>query len=278
MLHKFSAWTHLSNFDQSQHKNWTKSVTNAWSWRAKSKATVFPACNSWLNFRVRGQFEIKILIVRRINTTKSRLPAPDTTYFIWIKQRNKLEPAITWKQVPADNFKKYLTSMGRHLSPRYGQVILVSRYLVLTAVNWSQHWCPICVHYQFSCALKLARKYEIEHWSRSSKAINWSADSLQKSTSRRWVDTWDRDMVMWYWSVAILFWQLSIDHFVNVQYTRCGLAKTRLRHPSLPLDSLSYHTLTICRRVRTYVRSVNHVTTMSIRLCPTRASRGREPR
>ena len=79
--------------------------------------------------------------------------------------------------------------------------------------------------------------------------------------SPRWVDTWARDMVMWYWSVAILFWQLSIDHFVNVQYTRCGLAKTRLRHPSLPFDSLPYPTLTICRRVRTYVRSVNHVTT-----------------
>jgi len=42
---------------------------------------------------------------------------------------------------------------------------------------------------------------------------------------------------------------------------RCGLAKTRLRHPSLPFDSLPYPTRTICRRVRTYVRSVNHVAT-----------------
>ena len=58
MLHKFCPWTQLSNFDQSQHKNWTKSVTNAWSWWAKSKWTVFPVCNSWLNFRVRSQFEI----------------------------------------------------------------------------------------------------------------------------------------------------------------------------------------------------------------------------
>ena len=64
-------------------------------------------------------------------------------------------------------------------------------------------------------------------------------------------------MVMGYWSVAILFWQLSIDHIVNVQCKRCGLAKTRLRHPSLPFDSLPYPTRTICRRVR----SVNHVTT-----------------
>ena len=54
--------------------------------------------------------------------------------------------------------------MGRHLSPRYGQVIIVSAYPVLTAVNWSQHWCAICVQYQSSCAPKLARKCEIEHW------------------------------------------------------------------------------------------------------------------
>ena len=54
--------------------------------------------------------------------------------------------------------------MGQHLSLQYGQVILVSRYPVLTAVNWSQHWCPKWVYYQFSCAPKLARKYEIKHW------------------------------------------------------------------------------------------------------------------
>ena len=60
-------------------------------------------------------------------------------------------------------------------------------------------------------------------------------------------------MVMGYWSVAILFWQLSIDHIVNVQCKRCGLGKTCLRHPSLPFDSLPYPTRTIRRRVRTYV-------------------------
>ena len=66
---------------------------------------------------------------------------------------------------------------------------------------------------------------------------------------------------MWYWSVAILFWQLSIDHIVNGQCKRSVFAKTRLGHPSLPFDSLPYPTRTICRRVRTYVRSVSHVTT-----------------
>ena len=60
-------------------------------------------------------------------------------------------------------------------------------------------------------------------------------------------------MAVWYWSVAILFWQLSI---VNGQSKRCGFAKKRLRHPSLPFDSLPNPTRTICRRVRTYARSV----------------------
>ena len=41
----------------------------------------------------------------------------------------------------------------------------------------------------------------------------------------------------------------------------CGLGNTRLRHPSLPFNSLPYPTRTIRRRARTYVRSVNHVTT-----------------
>ena len=84
------------------------------------------------------------------------------TYFIWMKKKIKLEPAIIWKLVTCQRItsKKYLTSMGHRLSPRYGQVILVSGYPVLTAVNWSQHWCAICEQYQSSSASKLATKYE----------------------------------------------------------------------------------------------------------------------
>ena len=51
--------------------------------------------------------------------------------------------------------------MGRHLSPRYGQGILVSGYPVLTAVidqNIDVQY--VCI---INCAPKLARKYEIEH-------------------------------------------------------------------------------------------------------------------
>ena len=94
---------------------------------------------------------------------------------------------------------------------------------------------------------------------------------------------------MWYWSVAILFWQLSIDHIVNVQYKRCGFAKTRLRNSSLPFHSLPYPTRTICRRVRMYIRTLGQsrdnqtkrgwAYSMSMGLCPKRARRawGRAP-
>ena len=107
-------------------------------------------------------------------------------------------------------------------------------------------------------------------------------------TSAQWVDTWAHNMVMWCWSVAIPFWQLSIDHIVNVQYKRCGFAKTRLRYPSLPFHSPPYPTRTICRRVRTYRRTLGQSRdnqtkrgwpySMSMGLCPTRASRAWEPR
>ena len=59
----------------------------------------------------------------------------------------------------------------------------------------------------------------------------------------------------------------SVLTAVNWPYCECPIhATTRLRHPSLPFDSLPYPTRTICRRVCTYVRSVNHVTTIEKRL------------
>ena len=111
-----------------------------------------------MNFRVRGQFEIKILIVRHINTT----------YFIWIKKKKKLAPAIIWKLVTCQR----ITS--KNARPRWVDTWSWTRDMVRwygsedtlfgKAVNWSQHWCAICVQNQFSCAPRLARKCEIEHW------------------------------------------------------------------------------------------------------------------
>ena len=46
-----------------------------------------------------------------------------------------LRSVENWKLVSGKLKKKDITSMGRHLSWRYRQVILVSEYSVLTAVN-----------------------------------------------------------------------------------------------------------------------------------------------
>ena len=115
------------------------------------------------------------------------------------------------------------------------------------------------MHYQFSCALKLARKYEIEHWSRSSKAINWSADSFQKT---RHVDELTHEPAIWscdtgQWLSCFDSCQLTILWMSNVHDVDLP------RHawdtpPSLLIIS---STLPLDAYVRTYVRSVNHVTT-----------------
>ena len=153
--------------------------------------------------------------------------------------------------------------MGRHLSLRCGQVILVRGYPVLTAVNWSQYWCPICVHYQFSCALELARKYEIEHWSWPSKTINWSADSFQINHVTSMTCLTDRSHVSWHMRSVSGYPVLTA---VNWPYFECQIWKMWICQdaPETPLpsfDSVPYSTRTICRRVRTYVGSVNNVTT-----------------
>ena len=66
----------------------------AWPTRDHGKKRSSPPVflKNWLNFRVRGQFEIKILIVRGLSDI-------NTTYFIWSLNKNILEPAIIWKLV-----------------------------------------------------------------------------------------------------------------------------------------------------------------------------------
>ena len=61
----------------------------------------------------------------------------------------------------------------------------------------------------------------MNHWKKT-----WACDHLKlvicqritlKNTRPRWVDTWARGTVRWYWSADTLFWQLSIDHNIDVQ-------------------------------------------------------------
>ena len=156
MLRKFSAWTHLSNFDQSQHKNWTKSVTNAWPWWEKSKTNAFPAYKRRLNSRVRGQFEIKILIVRFMNTS----------YFKSIFKKIELEPAIIRKVVTCQQTisKEHSHSVGRYLSPRYLSGDTGLRIHCFDSCQLITTWTVTWVHNIRLQAPKLARKSEIKHW------------------------------------------------------------------------------------------------------------------
>ena len=136
MLHKFYAWTHLSNFNQSEHKNLAWSVINTWKWWEK----VFPACI----LKKLAEF-LRLRSVWNQNRNSAGRYWHKHNIFDMNFKKSKREPAIIWKRVNCQRItsKKYSTLMGRNLSPRYGQVILVSGYPVLTAVNWWQHWCAV---------------------------------------------------------------------------------------------------------------------------------------
>ena len=43
-----------------------------------------------------------------------------------------------------------------------------------------------------------------------------------KNTRTQWVDTWARDTVSRYWSAETVFWQLSINQNIGVQYQVVG--------------------------------------------------------
>ena len=155
-------------------------MTNAWTWWEKSKATgmsSLPIKTGWIlasEVSLKSKFSL-------CGTYK-------TQHISYEFKKIELEPAIIWKLVTCQRItsKRYSTSMGRQVSPRYGQVILVSGYPVLTAVNWSQHWCAICEQYQSSSASKLARKYE------------WTLVALWCGrTGRRCTVTWLPNFLGW---------------------------------------------------------------------------------
>ena len=99
------------------------------------------------------------------------------------------------------------------------------------------------MHYQFPCAPKLARKYEIEHWSRASKTVNWSADRFKTNhvTSMSW-------HISPRYGHVIMVSGYPVLTSVNWPYCECLF------------KSLPYSTRTICRRVRTLGQSLNNQT------------------
>ena len=57
-------------------------------------------------------------------------------------------------------------------------------------------------------------------WALNKKAALGQRSTSKKTTRPRWIVTWARDMVKWYWSADTLLWQVSIDHNMDVQYQR----------------------------------------------------------
>ena len=94
-MHKFSAWTHLSNFDQSEYKHWTKSVTNAWPWWEKSKAGWIVASKVSLKSKFKGAAHKHNIF--HMNSKRKKLTACDH-----LKTSN----------LSADNFKKMVDLDG----------------------------------------------------------------------------------------------------------------------------------------------------------------------
>ena len=58
---------------------------------------------------------------------------------------------------------------------------------------------------------------------------------VKKYTDLNELYSWARDMVMWYWSADTLFWQLSVDHNMNVQHQRCTSWSTYFWSMGTPL-------------------------------------------
>ena len=62
------------------------------------------------------------------------------------------------------------------------------------------------------------------------------SEKLEKNTWPQWDGTWARDTVMAHWSADTLYWQLSIDHNMDVYYQ----VKHRLQAPTLD-RTLTFH-------------------------------------
>ena len=121
----------------------------------KSKATLFPPCNRWLNFCLRGQFEIKILIVQHIKELISYELKKWTLACVYLKRSN----------LSADNSKTILELDGSIPEPAIrsgdtGQRIpcfdscqLISTFMCNMSAISGCSWAP-----------KLTRKCKIKHW------------------------------------------------------------------------------------------------------------------
>ena len=139
-------------------------MINAWPWWEKTKATAFSACKTRLNFRVWGQFEIKILIVRLINTT----------YFMCLKENwTWARDHLKSSNLSADNFKKTLELSGSKPEPAIRSGDTGQRIHCFDSCQLITIWMVWMYNIRLR-GPKLARKCEIKHWYSCGAVCRWS--------------------------------------------------------------------------------------------------------
>ena len=129
-------------------------MTNAWPHGQKSQKQLpsLPVKSCWI-------FAFKVSLKSKFNRSSE---AHKRNLLLCILKKLNLK-LVTCQRITS---KTYSTSIGRYLSLRYGQMILVSGYAFLTAVNWSQHGCAISGCTWAPKLLLIARKCEMKHWLR----------------------------------------------------------------------------------------------------------------
>ena len=197
-------------------------MINVWH-GGKSKAIAFPACKTRLNFRVRGQFESKILKCG----SWTRLIS-----YAFLKNWTWACDHLKSSNLSADTFKILLELRGSIPEPaiRSGDTGQQKHYF---------DSCQLIKTWMYNIRLqapKLARKCEIKHWYAcgadgrkvgwsvyvhviaefsSYGASNWARDQIKyhgktlKTTWPQWIEKWACDTVKRWWSAYTLVWKLS---------------------------------------------------------------------
>ena len=153
MLHKFYAWTHPSNFNQSEHKNWTWSVTNTWPWKEK----VFPACI----LKKLAEF-LRLRSVWNQNRNSAGGYWHKHNIFDMNLKKSKREPQIIWKRI---NCQRITSKNTRPWRVDIWARDTVRWYWSADTLFWQLRIDDnIDVQSASSWARKVARKCESKHW------------------------------------------------------------------------------------------------------------------
>ena len=81
----------------------------------------------------------------------------------------------------------------------------------------------LCRNFAFACTPSLSPR--VITWLESANQLKnqyLASYKLQKNMLPQWALDLSPQMVMWYWSAVTLFWQLSNNYNMDVQYQRCS--------------------------------------------------------